>query len=171
MARHSELKNLENMLRAWDDVLDMVPDARRNALEAAGAAVRKEVDRQIVSRLPGRDIHGSVRSWQGTTMGSKGGYVRIGPEEKGLTGKGYSTRKVTGYLEHGHKMVLPKRNRYRRFKMKEKRNSVSSESTGAPIVKGSQFYSWSKMEAEKVARMAAENALEQICDALEIDHV
>lgn len=172
MAR-SGLQDLGRLLHAFDEVLEKIPEAREKALEAAGERVKKELDRQIVARLPGRDQHGRVRSWQDVTMGSKGGYLRIKPTDLEIVNKyRYNSRQVTGYLERGHKMVLPERNRYRKVdrssvSLREKSHVVANESNGDLVVKGFQFYSWTRSRAANEARKAAEIVLEELEDTLE----
>ena len=171
MAR-SGLQDLGRLLHAFDEVLEKIPEAREKALEAAGERVKKELDRQIVARLPGQDRHGHVRSWQETTMGSKGGYLRIKPTNKETVKEPYNSRQVTGYLERGHKIAPSRRGRYRAVSRSEpapKKGShvVTNESNGDLVVKGFQFYSWTRSRAANEARKAAEIVLEELEDTLE----
>lgn len=171
MARNG-LQDLGRLLHAFDEVLEKIPEAREKALEAAGERVKKELDRQIVARLPGQDRHGHVRSWQETTMGSKGGYLRIKPTNKETVKEPYNSRQVTGYLERGHKIAPSRRGRYRAVSRSEpapKKGShvVTNESNGNLVVKGFQFYSWTRSRAANEARKAAEIVLEELEDTLE----
>lgn len=172
MARNG-LQDLGRLLHAFDEVLEKIPEAREKALEAAGERVKKELDRQIVARLPGRDQHGRVRSWQDVTMGSKGGYLRIKPTDLEIVNKyRYNSRQVTGYLERGHKIASSGRGRYRAVSRSEaapKKDShvVTNESSGDLVVKGFQFYSWTRSRAANEARKAAEIVLEELEDTLE----
>lgn len=149
--------NLGEMLHAFDEIMEQLPEARREALEAAGEALRKEVASQIDKRV--NDSHGRVKRWQEVTVGSKYGYVKVAPAVERVEGKDCTSRKLTYWLEHGHGIAPLKRNRHGRIKQYEARRSDYETTKKKPYVKGRMFYSWSKMEAAKLARIAAEKAL------------
>lgn len=184
MARRAGLSELGDLLHAFDEVLDQIPEARERALEAAEKAVRKELENQIVAKLPGKDQHGHVREWQKTTFGDKGGYVKIKPEAApkpspimrairragkylGVSqGEQATTRDITRYLERGHKLVRPGRNRYKRIESYTHDKAIQDDRSGNEVVQGFQFYSWTKLRAVNEARKAAEIVLEAIEDTL-----
>ena len=184
MARRAGLSELGDLLHAFDEVLDQIPEARERALEAAEKAVRKELESQIVAKLPGKDQHGHVREWQETTFGDKGGYVKIKPEAApkpspitrairragkylGVSqGEQATTRDITRYLERGHKLVRPGRNRYKRIDSYTHDKAIQDDRSGNEVVQGFQFYSWTKLRAVNEARKAAEIVLEEIEDTL-----
>lgn len=161
----------------YDEVLNRLPDARRKALEAAGKTLNNEVDRQIDRQLPGHDAGGRVKSWQEVTMGTRGGYARVSPMKKTVsasrrswshTQETYNSKQITNWLEHGHKMVLPKKaGRGFRRNGNVSERTVISGSTGAHIVPGYLFYSWAEMEAQKLAKKAAEEVLTLLAHDLE----
>ena len=161
MAMRAGLSELGELLHAFDEVIAKVPEARERALKAAIQPVETELDRQIVSRLPGKDQHYHVRSWQKVTMGERGGYIRLKPTADEKNRYGYSGRQITGYLEHGHKLAL-KRGRYR-----TSTRTVENAATGDQVVPGFLFYSYTKSRAVNAARMAAGSVLEEIEDTLE----
>ena len=103
-------------------------------------------------------------------MGSRGGYIKIQAAKEETNRYGYTARQITGYLERGHKMVLPKRNRYRdvdRSSVSKSDRTVENTATGDLVVPGYLFYSYTKMRAVNAARMAAESVLEELEDTLE----
>lgn len=167
------VKGLEKLWDYHADVINAIPEARRIALEAAGEKLKEEVNRQIDLRLPNHDRRGRVKSWQEVTMGSRGGYVKVSPRDETVAESAqhwfrstekYSAHDITFWLEHGHKMVLPKRNRYGTVTWSDSDNAVENASTGELIVKGRMFYSWAWMAAPKLAKEAAEAVLEQLSD-------
>ena len=166
------LAELGEMLHTFDDVMNRVPEARAQALEAAADAVKKEVDRQIIAQLPNHDKHGTVRRWQEVAMGSRGGYAKVAPIPKSRAEKtedGYYSSQITFWLEHGHKMVPPTRNRYGRVKqyLADEDKTPYNWSGGFHVVTGKLFYSWAKMTAVKEAENAATLVLDEIEYALD----
>ena len=103
---------LERFNRFWEELLQAVPDARRQAVEEAGAAVQRELNAQIGAAELADGAKGTVRTWQELRVGSKGGYAALSPgkgtaqprvEETQHTWKGkpVSKKQVTRWLERG----------------------------------------------------------------------
>ncbi len=162
--------NLDDLMDLFDDVIAAFPDARRQALEAAGEVVRRELDRRIQSELPGRDVRGKVRRWQELTVGSKGGYVKIAriPADRAEQirktpgSRTYNSSQITFWLEHGHAVAKKGRNQYGKFRRYEARRAIYSPGTGRSIVTGKQFYALTQAHALKAAHRAAEAALDEL---------
>ena len=55
---------LERFNRFWEELLQAVPDARRQAVEEAGAAVQRELNAQIGAAELADGAKGTVRTWQ-----------------------------------------------------------------------------------------------------------
>ena len=55
---------LEQFNRFWEELLQAVPDARRQAVEEAGAAVQRELNAQIGAAELADGAKGTVRTWQ-----------------------------------------------------------------------------------------------------------
>ena len=70
---------LEQFNRFWEELLQAVPDARRQAVEEAGAAVQRELNTQIGAAELADGAKGTVRTWQELRVGSKGGYAALSP--------------------------------------------------------------------------------------------
>ena len=70
---------LERFNRFWEELLQAVPDARRQAVEEAGAAVQRELNAQIGAAELADGAKGTVRTWQELRVGSKGGYAALSP--------------------------------------------------------------------------------------------
>ena len=73
-------RELERFNRFWEKLYQKVPEARAQAVEAMGEAVRKELRRQVFSADFTSGAHGSVDSWQSLRFGSRGGYAAISPQ-------------------------------------------------------------------------------------------
>ena len=145
--------------RFWDDAIQRIPDLKREALEAMGKAVQQEVREQI-SRRGVHDSQGRVAKWQEMRIGSKGGYVAVSPspdEAVQVTRSGETTtsKDVTRYLERGHGIPTPS-GRNRRYQPR-----ITSHRTYVP---GRMFYSWAKMDAQKIALEEAGRAMDQLTD-------
>jgi len=104
---------LEQFNRFWEELLQAVPDARRQAVEEAGAAVQRELNTQIGAAELADGAKGTVRTWQELRVGSKGGYAalspgkgtaqpRVGETQHTWKGKPVSKKQVTRWLERGH---------------------------------------------------------------------
>ena len=70
---------LERFNRFWEELLQAVPDARRQAVEEAGEAVQRELNTQIGAAELADGAKGTVRTWQELRVGSKGGYAALSP--------------------------------------------------------------------------------------------
>lgn len=103
---------LERFNRFWEELLQAVPDARRQAVEEAGAAVQRELNAQIGAAELADGAKGTVRTWQELRVGSKGGYAalspgkgtaqpRAGETQHTWKGKPVSKKQVTRWLERG----------------------------------------------------------------------
>lgn len=158
---HSEL---DRLCRWYEDALKCIPEAKQRALRAAAEAVKQELDRQIATRLD--DSRGKVRTWQQVTMGSRGGYSRVGPTKQEVTNQygkryGYNATQVTGYLERGHAVPSPsgKNQRYQ-----PRLQKAIFGLAGNAVVPGRQFYSFTKMKASGIGIDAMEKELDKLTD-------
>lgn len=146
---------------SWADLIETVPETIRVALYAAGKAARAEVLRQI-ERLGVPDVHGRLQRWQEIRMGSQGRYsavsatsadtVQVSKED--VT----TSADLTRYLEHGHGVRTPS-GRADRYTPRLRGNGA--------YVKGYLFYSWAAMQADRLAREAADDAMRDFDDALD----
>lgn len=147
--------------RFWDEVIQRIPDLKREALEAMGKAVLQEVREQIPRRGV-NDQQGRVARWQEVRKGDRGGYVAVSPspdETVQVTRSGEKTtsKDVTRYLERGHGIPTPS-GRSRRYVPR-----IASRRTYVP---GHLFYSWAKQDAGKIALEKANRLLEQLTSLL-----
>lgn len=154
---------LDRLCRWYNEVLKHIPESKSKALKAAAEAVKVEVDRQIGQRVT--DSHGKVRSWQGVTMGSEGGYSRVGPTTEPTTNKygkhyGYNAAQVTSYIERGHGTPKPT-GKDPDYRARLKTAILSGNGAAVP---GRLFYSWAKMRASELGVAAAEEVLEKLAD-------
>lgn len=146
----------------WEKELPgQIKDAKRQAMQAAGEAIRDEVAHQVRSRV--NDAHGRVERWQQLRMGSGGGYIAVSPvsdEAVQVThgGQKSSAKDVTRYLERGHG-VRPPSGRAERYRPRLR--------SGRVYVPGRMFYSWAAAEAEKLALRAADRAMGRIADEID----
>ena len=145
--------------RFWDDAIQAIPGLKREALASMGDAVLREVRRQITRRGV-HDSQGRVARWQTVRVGSKGGYVAVSPspgETVQVTRSGEKTtsKDLTRYLERGHGIPTP-RGRTRRYKPR-----IATHRTYVP---GKAFYSWAKMDAEKLALEEADRTMDRLTD-------
>lgn len=148
----------DKFMKAWENVVEVFPDAKRRALHEAGKVVLMEVMDQIV--ITGvRDTRFNVRNWQSTRMGSGGGYVAISPAVVSVPGKGMMSKKITEYLDQGHAARRPT-GRNKRYKPQIKRAMIGA--AGNVFVPGRHFYSAARPKANTEAKKAAEKVLAQI---------
>lgn len=151
---------MDKFARYWDRLYQAFPDARRQAAEAMGEAVRKDLNAQIQAADLLPSAKGTVRSWQQMRLGSRGGYAAVSPTKgtvmsrdprKGgwkmrqhtYRGKAVSARQVTKWLERGH---------------------------GTPwggYVKARRFYSFTRAKAWEHAKKAADKVLSLIADEVD----
>ena len=147
----------------WERELPgQIKGAKRQAVQAAGEAIRDEVASQAHSRV--NDPRGRVERWQQLRVGSGGGYIAVSPvsdEAVQVTRGGQRTtsKDVTRYLERGHG-IRPPSGRARRY--------VPRVRSGRTYVPGRMFYSWAAANAERLALKAADRAMGRIAD--EIDY-
>lgn len=178
--RNLDRERMRRFVQAWDDVLQMVPEARREAVEAAGKAVKQSLDAQIQNAdLSSIEAKGRVSSWQRLRLGSGGGWAAISAmkeavsswdQRKGIRqhtwqGKAVTARQVTTWLERGHGTRLTGKMEVvltRRKKIHERK-----ERGGLGYVSGRQFYAWTKDDALDIALKAAEKVLARIESELE----
>lgn len=140
----------------WQDLIKEFPAAKTEALVTAGRAVLPVLQAQIDCRV--NDKRGRVKRWQDIRRGSRGGYVAISPVldqvSVNKTKDRFVTAKdITRYLERGHATRQPSG--------RSKRYIPRADSTYVP---GRMFYSWTRMEAAKIALKAADEAMERLCN-------
>ena len=168
---------LERFNRFWEELLQAVPDARRQAVEEAGAAVQRELNAQIGAAELADGAKGTVRTWQELRVGSKGGYAALSPgkgtaqprvEETQHTWKGkpVSKKQDTRWLERGHGTRRPAAGSSRSWNQAGRAGVTRASAAG--YVKGRQFYSWTKAKALELALKAADRVLSRIAD--EVDY-
>lgn len=160
--RNMERERLRRFVRYWDRLLEIVPEARREAVQAAGETVKGALDGQIQSAgLSGAEAKGRVKSWQRLRLGSGGGWAAVsamkgtvysrdrragfGARARQHTwhGKPVTARQVTGWLERGHG-VRP-----------------------SGYVSGRQFYARTRDGAQETALKAADKVLCRIADEVD----
>jgi hypothetical protein len=152
-----DYKDLDALDKRFADVLEKLPEARRQMHEEAGAAVKRLVQAEI-ARSGLNDSHGKIRGWQEKYVGSKGGYVAvrpIGEGEGGGAGRN-SAGAITKYLEAGHKTRRPSGG------AKRPRQSRAAK----PYAKAYGFYQSARNQAQLVAIDAANQYAEQVAEGL-----
>ena len=145
----------------WQDLIEEWPDAKKAAMLAAGRALLPAVQRQIKQRV--NDARGRVQRWQDMRLGSGGGYVAVSPVDDQVTinqtaDRFVTAKDITQYLERGH-AIRPPSGRSQRY--------VPRVRSGRSYVPGRQFYSWTQLDAAKIATEAADEALEWLSDTLD----
>lgn len=157
-----EREKLRRFVQSWDRLLEVVPEARREAVEEAGQAVKRSLDAQIRSAdLSGIEAKGRVSAWQQIRLGSRGGWAAISPikgtvyswdrranfgarvRQHTWHGRPVTARQVTTWLEQGHG-IKP-----------------------GGYVAGRQFYAYTKVDAQEVALKAADKVLCRIADEVD----
>lgn len=154
------------MVRYYEDVLKHIPDAKTQALKAAAEAVHKKLLENIDSQID--DEHGKVKSWQEVTMGSYGGYSRIGPKKEDIPNQygkyyGYNSAQVTAHIERGHAVPSPT-GKNKRYQPRFNEDRIVFGENGRVIVPGRPFYSDTKTEAGKIALREMEEVLEGLSE-------
>ena len=162
VSKNIERERLRRFVQYWDRLLEIVPEARREAVESAGEAVKRLLDAQIQrADLSSGEAKGRVISWQRIRLGSGGGWAAISPT-KGTVyswdqragfgarvrqhtwhGKPVTARQVTIWLERGHG-VRP-----------------------SGYVTGRQFYAGTRDDAQQIALKAADKVLCRIADEVD----
>lgn len=146
----------------WGDLIEEVPETIKTALYAAAVAAQKEVQAQI-DRQGVTDPRGRVKRWQEIRMGSGGHYSAVSPtlddvvQAAKSSGEWTTSADLTRYLDRGHGVRQPS-GRAKRYQPRLRGNGT--------YVSGHQFYSWATMQADKLARDAAEDALRKFDDEL-----
>lgn len=146
--------DVEKVTERFSAVLQAFPDGRRQAAEQIAAALLGNVRGHIGGA-------GKVKSWQESSVGSKGGYAAVRPasgsaeDDRGRPtrhSKGY----VTGAIDRGHRTRGPtgKSKRYRY------RGHMAS-------VPGKEFYDEAGAETDAVAWAAAEALVERLARQME----
>ena len=76
VSRNLEREQVRRFVQYWDRLLQVVPEARKEAVEAAGEAVKRSLNTQIQSaNLSSGEAKGRVKSWQELRLGSGGGWA------------------------------------------------------------------------------------------------
>ncbi len=99
-----DTRELGKLIERIDKVIEEAPEKRKELHEALADEMKKKLDGKIASSL--NDSHGTIRSWQVKSVGSKGGYAAV-RAKRGETGAN-SPGAITNYLESGHKIRTPK---------------------------------------------------------------
>lgn len=170
-------KKLEQFNHYWDRMLDQFPEYRREAVEAAGQAVRRELSGQIQAAALGAGAKGTVDAWQALRLGSRGGYAAVTPSGGAAqTGDGrartwrdkrVTKRQVTKWLEKGHGVRKPAPGSSARW-ARVGRSGINM-ATGTRYVKARQFYSFTKEKAFDLGLAAADKCLSRLEDEIEYD--
>lgn len=178
-----ERQEMDAFARYWEDLFHVFPEARRKAVEAMGETVQKDLKAQIQAAELESSAKGTVRSWQTTRMGSRGGYAAVSPikgtvmsrdRRKGgwkmrqhtYKGKPITAKQVTRWLERGHGTPPTGQERWS-YRNGRKTMRKIQERQGEGYVRGRQFYSFTKAKAWEHARNAAEKLLSSIADEVD----
>ena len=146
VSRNLEREQVRRFVQYWDRLLQVVPEARKEAVEAAGEAVKRSLNTQIQSaNLSSGEAKGRVKSWQELRLGSGGGWANFGARARQHTwrGRAVTARQVTGWLERGHG-IRP-----------------------SGYVAGRQLYAYTKDDAQQIALKAADKVLSRIADEVD----
>ncbi len=184
VSKNLEREQLRRFVKYWDELIQMVPEARKEAVEAAGEAVKRALDAQIQrAGLNGVEAKGRVRSWQELRLGSRGGYAAISPWKETVysfdrragfggryrqhtwNGKPVTARQVTTWLERGHGTGATGRTEISWTKRKGQHRRKARWGSG--YVAGRQFYAWTKADALDLALKAADQVLCRIADEVD----
>ena len=168
---------MDRFARYWEKLYQAFPDARRQAAQAMGEAVQKDLNAQIQAADLENGAKSTVRSWQDVRIGSRGGYAAVSPAggvakpragQKQHTWRGnpVTQKQVTRWLERGH--GTPSTGRMtQNYVRKTKTWHEIAERRGEGYVEGRQFYSFTRMKAWEHARKAADQALSLIADEVD----
>jgi len=148
-----DITGLDDLDSRFANVLNELPDERRQMHVEVGAAVKEKV-RSEISSSGINDRNGRVRGWQEYQVGSGGGYVAVRPMSGGEHGKNPGA--ITNYLESGHKVRGPSGRAIRRRKSRARQQRV----------KGFHFYERASAQAQTVAIEAANRYAEKIAGKL-----
>lgn len=148
-----EKSDLEKFSDDLNDILDKIPDARRELHEKIAVMAKQEVNTQInVSGI--HDSGGRIKEWQEPHVGSGGGYAAV--RASGSSSGDNSPGAITNYLENGHKIRRPS-GQAKRYRPKIK----------LPYVDGKHFYQNSKAALESKVIDLAENYADDLLKGLE----
>lgn len=166
-------KQWDTFWKVWDRKLETLPGARKAALLKSGLAVEALLHKQIDARFQDTARKGKrftareqVKRWQEVRLGSGGGYAAMSPKNitvrtNKTTAGSHTAAAITRYLERGHKIRSPS-GRWKRYRPRENDDLLIGGANGF-IVPGRMFYSWTMMDASRVAVKAArEEILEWI---------
>lgn len=162
VSKNLERERLRRFIQCWDQLLQVVPEARREAVKAAGEAVKQSLGTQIQrADLSSGEAKGRVSSWQRLRLGSRGGWAAVsamkgtvysrdrranfGARVRQHTwhGKPVTARQMTTWLERGHG-IRP-----------------------SGYVSGRQFYAYTRDDAQEIALKAADKVLCRIADEVD----
>lgn len=148
-----DLTQLNQLDEDLNNLLNEIPEKRRELHERLADVIKSEVDTQIVkSGL--NDSEGKIREWQKPVVGSGGGYAAV-HAVKGTTGAN-SPGAITNYLENGHKIRRPTgKNKYYRPRIRK------------AYVDGFHFYNSASSSVESKAIAEAEEYVKEIAQRLE----
>lgn len=169
-------KQWDTFWKVWERKLETLPGAKKAALLKSGLAVQALLNKQIDSRFSsaisrkGKRFapNEQVKRWQELRLGSGGGFSALSPKnitvrtnKKG--GGTHTAAQITRYLERGYKTREPS-GRWKRYRPRMgDRLDANGKHYLVGIVPGRMFYSWTKMDAARVAVKAArEEILEWI---------
>lgn len=170
--RNVDWARKSRFVQVWEDVFQMVPEARREAVKAAGEAIQQSLYSQIQSAdFSSIEAKGRVRSWQQLFLGSGGGWAAVHPihgkkvysfdrgknfggryRQHTWRGHDVTSGEITHWLELGHG-TMPRDEFGRR--------------TYGGYVSGRQFYAWTKDDALDIALKAADKVLCRIADEVD----
>lgn len=168
MGKSNEVKtdDLDRFIERIDGVVKKIPETKQKVYQQVGEALLANVRKQIDSRTT--DSRGRVKSWQGVEFGDRGGYVKVRPTDKRKDKWGYSGVMKTYAIERGHAIPTPtgRSERYRP-RLSDKLVFGTSGRGIDGIVPGRMFYSWAKMDANRIALLIAKECIEELLEHLE----
>jgi len=185
VTKNLEREQLRRFVQYWDRLMEAVPEARREAVEEAGVAVKRALDAQIQrADLSSGEAKGRVRSWQDLRIGSRGGYAAISPGRETVyswdkranfggrarqhtwNGKPVTARQVTTWLEQGHGTGTT--GRMETSRLKGGRTRQRKARWGSGYVAGRKFYADTRDDALEIALKAADKVLCRIADEVDL---
>ena len=152
MAQSVEINGLSKLQRDLQELIQEIPERRRELHERLSEQMQKELVGAIGSLT--KTSSGDLASWQERTVGSRGGYAAVRPM-KGKEGK-YAYGYITNAVESGRVIRKPTVQR------KGYRARVK-----ARYVLGLGFYKRTRLKLEKMAIDEANRMIEEIAKALE----
>ncbi len=152
-----DARELKGFLERLEKAPAALAEARRKAFEEAAPKLKALVDGEIGGS-------GKVRSWQGSYVGTRGGYAAVRPKAKvyAQDGRGRPTKYPVGYVTNavnsGHRFPSPS------GKDKGYRPRVKN---GRQDVAGRRFYEAAREKAQAVAAETAEELVQALKQQLE----